>query len=235
MTKKEGQNTMECKDAKRYIHHYLDGDLSADNGAHLKAHLAGCEDCKLQYKQIEEVDAMVNFNMHSTIIRPERTEQDINALTERIMKAVPINKPRRSKKRFVQWLYRYPAITAAALFVVVMFASLAASYGQQSNVVVSASQEDLQLVQISGNTIIIPEGTHLTGDILVENGIIEIKGAVDGNVTVIDGQLVMASTGHIAGQSKTIDQALDWLWYKISSSVTNLIPEWNTSTIVSLL
>ena len=235
MTKKEGQNTMECQNANRYIHLYLDGDLSLTEVNELKVHLAQCSECKLQYKQLEEVDAMVKFNLSTSFNRPERSEQDIDALTNRIMKAVPINQPRKTKKRFVQWLYRYPALTAVALFIVVMVASLAASYSEQSNVVISASQDDINLVQISGNKVIVPEDAQLTGDLVVENGIIEIKGAIDGNVTVIDGQLVMASTGHIAGQSKTIDQALDWLWYKISSSVTNIIPEWHTSTLVSLL
>jgi anti-sigma factor RsiW len=235
MTKKEGQNTMECQNANRYIHLYLDGDLSLTEVSELKAHLAQCSECKLQYKQLEEVDAMVKFNLSTSFNRPERSEQDIDALTNRIMKAVPINQPRKTKKRFVQWLYRYPALTAVALFIVVMVASLAASYGEQNNVVISASQDDINLVQISGNKVIVPEDAQLTGDLVVENGIIEIKGAIDGNVTVIDGQLVMASTGYIAGQSKTIDQALDWLWYKISSSVTNIIPEWHTSTLVSLL
>jgi len=227
---------MECKDAKRYIHHYFDGDLSALDTTNLKTHLNQCEECKLQYKQIEQVDAMLQYNMHSTFMRHERSESDVKALTDRIMQSVPLKKPRKSKKRFVQWIYRYPGITAAALFVLVMFASLTASFGQDNNVIISASHDDLQHVQITGSTITIPEGSHLTGDLVVENGIIEIKGAVDGNVTVIDGQLVMASTGYIAGQSKTIDQALDWLWYKITSSVSNLIPEWNTSsTLVSLL
>lgn len=235
MIKKEGQNTMECKNARIYIQDYLDGELNADEKLALKLHLSDCKNCQKQYKEAEEVEAMVKYNMQASNNFPKRSEQDIQALTDKIMQGIPMNETRKSKKRFVKWIYKYPAITAAAVFVLVMLTSLAASYGQQSNITISASQDDLSLVKISGNTVTVPEGTHLTGDLLIENGIIEIKGAVDGNVTVIDGQLVMASTGYIAGQSKTIDQALDWLWYKISSSVTSLVPEWNTSTVVSLL
>src|SRR5690606_29149002 len=115
MTKKEGQNTMECKDAKRYIHHYFDGDLSTDETAHLKTHLLQCEACTLTYSEIEKVDAMLQFNMHASFMQQKRSEKDIEALTDRIMDAVPMKKPIKSKKRFVQWIYRYPAITAAAL------------------------------------------------------------------------------------------------------------------------
>lgn len=235
MIKKEGQNTMECKNAKIYIQDYLDGDLTGQEKLSLKLHLDECENCQKEYKEAEEIEAMVKYNMQASYNFPKRSEQDIEALTDKIMQSIPMKDSRKSKKRFVQWIYKYPAITAAAVFIFLMLTSLTASYSQQSNITISASQDDLNLVQISGNTVTVPEGTHLKGDLLIENGIIEIKGAVDGNVTVIDGQLVMASTGHIAGQSKTIDQALDWLWYKISSSVTSLVPEWNTSTLVSLL
>ncbi|MCY1462058.1 hypothetical protein D9M71_797900 [compost metagenome] len=86
------------------------------------------------------------------------------------------------------------------------------------------SGEDLQQLIIEGNTVIVPAGVHYTGDLTVENGKIEVQGEVDGNVTVVDGSMVLASTGHIAGQSRTIDQALDWIWYKVTQTIGGIAP-----------
>jgi hypothetical protein len=45
-----------------------------------------------------------------------------------------------------------------------------------------------------------------------------VLGDLEGNLTVIDGNVIpLASTAHIAGEIKTIDRAVDWMWYKVSS------------------
>ena len=215
---------MNCKVAKQYIHLHLDGELTVFEYEALQEHIGQCEECKLQYDQLEKVDAMAHFSLHSSYIRQERKPEEVNQLTNKIMKNLPKRAHTKTKKRFVAWIYRYPGLTAAALFIFVMVASVLASWDQDTRLVISASEHDLQYVQIQGNTIIVPEGAELTGDLVVENGIVEVKGAVGGDVTVIDGKMVLASTGHIAGQSKTIDQALDWFWYKMISSFSDVIP-----------
>ncbi|MNO05927.1 Anti-sigma-W factor RsiW [compost metagenome] len=50
----------------------------------------------------------------------------------------------------------------------------------------------------------------------MQNGEARVYGDVEGNVTVIDGSYYQASTAHIAGQVKSIDQTLDWIWYKVT-------------------
>jgi cytoskeletal protein CcmA (bactofilin family) len=71
---------------------------------------------------------------------------------------------------------------------------------------------------IEGNKVTIPEGEKITGDLTVVNGDVQVLGDLEGNLTVIDGNLApLASTAHIAGQVKTIDRAVDWIWYKVSS------------------
>jgi hypothetical protein len=56
----------------------------------------------------------------------------------------------------------------------------------------------------------------------VSNGKANVLGDVEGNVTVIEGSFYQASTAHISGQVKTIDQALDWFWYKVTNSMSSL-------------
>lgn len=216
---------MECKVANDAIHQYLDGELDIEQYRQLKAHMDNCPSCKHKYEQLEKTDAMAQFTLHTTSSATERSELDVARLKNSILAQLPVKKRNQSKARFVRWLYKYPGLTAAAMFIVVMFISAFASWEQDNKLVISGSQEDLQYIQINGNTVIVPEGSQLTGDLVVENGIVEVQGAVEGNVTVIDGQMVLASTGYIAGQSKTIDQALDWIWYKLTSSITEAIPQ----------
>ncbi|GIP19167.1 hypothetical protein J40TS1_48090 [Paenibacillus montaniterrae] len=216
---------MNCKVAIEFIHQYLDGELDSKQFEQLQTHLQQCEGCMKTYEQLERTDALSRFALQSSIVNTGRSEADVNQLKHSIMANLPKHRHAPSKARFVRWLYRYPGLTAAAVFLVVMVFSFFASWDHDAKLIISGSQDDLQHIVINGNTVIVPEGVELTGDLVVENGIVEVKGAVSGNVTVIDGQMVLASTGHIAGQSKVIDQALDWFWYKVTSSFSEVIPQ----------
>ncbi|MFC6335201.1 zf-HC2 domain-containing protein [Paenibacillus septentrionalis] len=215
---------MNCKVAIEFIHQYLDGELENHQHEQLNTHLKQCESCMKTYEQLERTDALSRFALQSSMAN-ERKPAEVSNLKQSILAQLPSTRSTQSKARFVRWLYRYPGLTAAAVFLAVMVISMFASWDQDAKLVISGSQEDLQYIVIEGNTVIVPEGIELTGDLVVENGIVEVKGAVSGDVTVIDGQMVLASTGHIAGQSKVIDQALDWFWYKVTSSFSDVIPQ----------
>ncbi|MFD0961063.1 zf-HC2 domain-containing protein [Paenibacillus chungangensis] len=207
---------MECKVAISKIHHYLDGDSTRDEVAVLQAHMNQCPECRARFSELEKADAAVMHALEA--VRPAKVydEQASAELKQRIMQQLP---PVKNRKRsgLIRMIYRYPGLTAAAVFLLVMLGSVFASWDQSTQMVVSG--EDLQHVVIDGNKVIVPAGVEVTGNLTVENGIIEVEGAVSGDVTVIDGSMVLASTGHIAGQSRTIDQALDWFWYKVTSTL----------------
>ncbi|MHA6481035.1 zf-HC2 domain-containing protein [Paenibacillus sp. strain BS8-2] len=212
---------MECKVAIVKIHDYLDGELPREEKGALHAHMSGCLDCRTRFEQLEKTDAAAFLAMEGAA--PSVTGYDATAsmaLKNRIMTSLPKGKAK-ERNRFVRLIYRYPGLTAAALFLVVMFGSMFASWEQDAKLIVSG--EDLQSVVINGNTVIVPEGVALTGNLTVENGTLEVQGSIDGDVTVIDGSMVLASTGHIAGHSRTIDQALDWFWYRVISTFNNTV------------
>lgn len=81
---------------------------------------------------------------------------------------------------------------------------------------------DLDAVIIEGNKVTVPEGAVVKGDLTVKNGVTEVYGEIKGNLTVIDGSMNLASTAKIIGQERTINQVLEWLWYKVSSTVNEL-------------
>ncbi|ASA24299.1 zf-HC2 domain-containing protein [Paenibacillus donghaensis] len=200
---------MECKLAVSMMHDYLDDDLPAQQQKELKEHLLSCPDCRIKFKELEQTDMLMFSLMHQNAAASDE-------LVGRIMNALP--KPKK-EKAFVTWIKRHPALTAASLFLVVMLMSAATFWNQNTQLVVRGS--DLDQVVIKGDTVIVPSGHTITGDLTVENGKTQVYGEVNGNVTVIDGSLYKASTAHISGQAKNIDQAVSWLWYK----VTNMFSE----------
>src|SRR5699024_1650114 len=91
-----------------------------------------------------------------------------------------------------------------------------------------SKQEDLI---IEGDTVIVPEGITVDGDLVVKNGNLKIEGTVDGNVTLINGKLVddemdreelMASVGEVNGDFKVVDQVFELLWYTLRHVFTSI-------------
>ncbi|MFF2483876.1 zf-HC2 domain-containing protein [Paenibacillus sp. NPDC058071] len=210
---------MECTVAKVWIHDYLDGELPREEAEQLKAHLESCPACLDRYEQMEKTEALLFDTLEHRRI-PGYGLTEAAKLTERIMAQLPEEKLPQQRKGALRFLYRYPGLAVAAVFVLVMLGSAMSMWEKDTKLIVSG--EDLQQVVIEGNTVTIPEGVHFKGNLIVENGRAEVRGEVEGNVTVIDGSLNLASTGHIAGQSRTIDQALDWFWYKVTQTFSGL-------------
>ncbi|WP_169088162.1 zf-HC2 domain-containing protein [Paenibacillus sp. PL91] len=206
---------MNCNVAIVWMHDYLDGELPVEDILTLKSHLLSCPACRSRFEQLQKTDAAVFHTVEAIKPAAEYDKKASELLTQRIMQQLP-KKQSKQRNRIVRFIYRYPGVTAAAVFVLVMLGSFFTMWEEDTKLIVAG--EDLQQVIIEGNTVIVPEGAHLTGNLTVENGIANVKGEVDGNVTVIDGTLNLASTGHIAGQSRTIDQALDWFWYKVTQT-----------------
>ncbi|MRN57044.1 zf-HC2 domain-containing protein [Paenibacillus sp. 19GGS1-52] len=200
---------MECKLAVSMMHDYLDDDLPGQQQRELKEHLLSCTDCRVKFKELEQTDMLMFSLMHHNPVASED-------LVDRIMNSIPKSKKERG---FVTWIKRHPALTAASLFLVVMLMSTVTLGNSDRQLVVRGS--DLDQVVIKGDTVIVPSGKVISGDLTVENGKTQVFGEVNGNVTVIDGSLYQASTAHISGQVKSIDQAVSWIWYK----VTNMFSE----------
>ncbi|MBB6729783.1 zf-HC2 domain-containing protein [Cohnella zeiphila] len=193
---------MECKAAIAYMHDYLDRELPREQTLELQKHLASCAECRTRLEALEKTDALMRT------LASEKTPDD---LTYRIMKSLPKS---RNPRAWTTWVRRHPAMSAAAMFIVVMVSSFVAMWNQNQQLTVRG---DLDHVVIQGHTVIVPAGQQVAGDLTVENGVAQVMGDVQGNLTVIDGNVTLASTAHIAGKVKTIDRAVDWAWYKVTS------------------
>lgn len=194
---------MKCSVAVAWMHEYLDGDLERGSAASLKQHMLECPECRKRFDQLAQTEALV---------RSEPMQAAPAGLEERILQSLPGT---RRPAAWTGWVRRHPAISAAALFLVVMLSSFVTMWNQDRQLQVAGP--DLDNLIIEGRTVIVPEGVEVSGDLTVVNGTADVYGDVKGNLTVIDGKAMLASTAHIAGRVKEIDQVVDWAWYKVRS------------------
>ncbi|MFP3918254.1 zf-HC2 domain-containing protein [Lysinibacillus telephonicus] len=188
-----------------YMHEYFDGDISREHEQQLKKHLQVCSDCQQHMHQLSDTIAFVKSAAHITA--PPHFE-------EQVMKRLPKGKNRVGLQK---WFRRHPIIVAAAVFFLFMSATLLSSYPNDE---FSVTKQPNLIVD--GQTVIVPEGEVVKGDIVVKNGDIVIEGEVDGNVTVINGQY-MASTAVVTGQIEEIDETFEWLWYEIKDLANDFV------------
>ncbi|QGQ99210.1 anti-sigma factor [Paenibacillus psychroresistens] len=197
---------MNCNEALPWMHEYLDGDLTGTPLTELKKHLLSCQACSLRYRKMQNTEAMVRSLPH--LAAPAD-------LTDRIMASLP-KQPKRSNA-WLQWIKRHPAISVASMFIFVMLSASLSMWNSDTELVVKGAS--LEQVVIKGDTVYVPAGHTVNGNLMVKNGKIQIDGQVNGNLVVIDGTYNLASTAHISGKIKQVDQALDWLWFEVNEYV----------------
>ncbi|USB32711.1 zf-HC2 domain-containing protein [Paenibacillus sp. YPG26] len=202
---------MDCKQAASLMHDYLDEDLERAQALELKKHLVQCPSCNMHFQELEQTEMMLFHAVKSSV--PSASDE----LVERIMREIP---GKRRQRVWMKWIKRHPALTAVAMFLFVMLFSTMSLWKADDQLIVKGA--GLDQVVIEGRTVIVPNGKTIAGDLTVENGKAQIYGEVDGNLTVIDGSLYQASTAKISGDVKSIDQALDWIWYKITNTFTEV-------------
>ncbi len=199
----KGMADMECKIAVAWMHIYLDGELGREGAESLKQHMRECPACRARFDALAQTEAFV---------RAVPSVPVPDGLGSRILAAVP------NKRRPVAWagfVRRHPGMAAAAMFVVVMLSSFVAMWNQDQQLTVSGA--DLDQLVVEGTTVVVPEGKVISGNLTVTNGSAKVLGEVKGDLTVIDGNIMLASTAHIAGHVEEIDRAIDWAWYKLRS------------------
>jgi anti-sigma factor RsiW len=185
-----------------YMHEYLDEEISADHEKELREHIQVCGDCHQYFHELKKTIALVQSTSH--IHAP-------NDFVNKVMVRLPKEKKKVSIKR---WFMGHPFLTAAVLFLVLMGGSLVSVWNQDGQF--SVSKQANLIVQ--NNTVIVPEGEIIKGDITVRNGNLKIEGEVDGDVTIINGERYMASAGKVTGEIKEINEVFEWVWYHIQNT-----------------
>ena len=202
---------MDCKkDVIPLMHHFLDGDISREDKTKLRKHLEQCSDCQKHFHELKRTISWIK-NAEPVMAPVDFTQQ--------VMQKLPTEK---KHVKYMRWFKMHPVITAAAIFFILMLSGAFSAWQQDSKLTVS-KQDDLI---IQGDTVIVPEGVTVDGDLVVKNGNLKIEGTVDGNVTLINGKLIqdqlngeglMASVGEVNGEFKKVDQVFEWIWFNLQN------------------
>ncbi|MEV9642026.1 anti-sigma factor [Mammaliicoccus sciuri] len=196
------------KHVVHYMHAFLDGEISSEEEKILTKHLESCEDCKALMGELEQTETL--FENVATVQAP-------SGFSNNVMARLPQPNKQKGPKK---WLRQHPMMAAAALFLILMSASFFSSFENEQQFSFTKQPN----IIVEGETVIVPAGEVVKGDLVVKNGDLRIEGEVDGDVTVIRGSKYMASTAVITGSSEEIDEVFDWLWYKIKSVAKEVIP-----------
>ncbi|SDN80423.1 anti-sigma factor [Bacillus sp. OK048] len=205
---------MKCEEEiVELMHEYLDEDIDPQNEMILREHLKGCKDCETLFNEFKRTIAVVKGS--------SRMQAPPN-FTANVMARLPKEKKKVGVQR---WMRNHPLIAAASLFLVLMMGSIFSTWNQEREFSVS-KQENL-IVQ--NDTVIVPEGEVVKGDVIVRNGKLKIEGEVQGNVTVINGEQYLASAGRVTGQIEEVNEVFDWIWYHMKKTAIEVVDIFNES------
>ena len=198
---------MKCADeAVLLMHKHLDDDLTKEEEIELRQHLQDCDDCQKHFHELKRTIAMV---------QSANQVQAPSGFTDRVMQNLPQQKKSLGYKR---WLKAHPVLTAAAIFFILMFGGLFSTWSQDQHISVSKQKD----IVIEDNTVIVPEGKIVEGDLVVKNGDLKIEGKVNGDVVLINGENLKASAGEVTGELNHVNQMFEWMWYNLKKTTKDI-------------
>ncbi|PLR75805.1 anti-sigma factor [Bacillus sp. V3-13] len=200
---------MKCpEEIVEYMHEYLDDEISAEHEQELRKHLQDCPDCQTHFHELKKAIALVQSTSH--IQAPLNFTADVMSRL-----------PKENRKIGIQrWFRHHPFLTAASLFLVLMMGSLFSAWNEEDQQFSVSKQPNLI---VENNTVIVPKGEVVEGDVTVKNGNLKIEGEVKGNVTVINGENYLASAGQVTGEIKEVNEMFDWIWYHIKKTAKEVV------------
>lgn len=188
-----------------YMHEYLDDEISEEHEKILREHLQSCSDCQEYFRELNKAIALVQSTSHI---------QASDDFTSKVMAGLPKEK---KKTEIQRWFRSHPLLTAASLFLALMTGSIFSTWNEEHQFSVSKQPNLI----VENDTVIVPEGEVVKGDVVVRNGKVKIEGEVQGDVTVINGEKYMASAGNVTGEITEVNEVFEWIWYHIKDTVKN--------------
>lgn len=203
---------MKCdEEIVELMHEYLDDEIEPQNEMILRDHLKSCKECETLFNEFKKTIAVVKGT--------SRMQAPPN-FTAKVMASLP---KERKKVGMQRWLRNHPLIAAASLFLVLMTGSVFSTWNQEREFSVSKHEN----LVIQNDTVIVPEGEVVKGDVVVRNGVLKIEGEVQGDVTIINGEKYLASAGHVTGQIEEVNEVFDWIWYHMKRIAFEVVDIFN--------
>ncbi|TWI54124.1 anti-sigma factor family protein [Halalkalibacter nanhaiisediminis] len=202
---------MKCEQHyEELIQAFLDGEATEGEKEQLDAHLAHCPSCRQHFHELKKVIAFVQSSSH--IEAPA-------GFTEGVMAKLP---ERKQASKWKQWTRQHPILIAAAIFILLMSASISSLWDNGDEQVVVTGSGQIVIDQETGK-VLVPEGEVIEGDLIVRNGSLQVDGEVRGNVLLVNSEPYLASAGHVSGDIDEVNQVLEWVWYHIKGFFKDVV------------
>ncbi|SES15856.1 zf-HC2 domain-containing protein [Salipaludibacillus aurantiacus] len=202
---------MACsQENQKHIYKYLDEEMTLLEKKQFEAHIMKCDECHAQLRELRKTVAIIQSASHFEAPK---------GFTDNVMKQLPKQSKSQTWKNFMR---KHPFILAAATFFLIFAVSLSAAFSDDDKEIVVKGEGQF-IVDETRGVVIIPEGESISGDLIVRNGDIEIAGEVTGNITVINGEYLLASAEQVSGEIEEINQFMDWLWFQTKSFFSEVV------------
>jgi len=187
---------LSCHDRNDQIHRYLDEEMDTQERIEFETHLASCRSC--QHSLTELGQAIQHVTAAEWLKAPHMFTEDVLSQLQEISP---------QKRNWRVPFIKYTGIAAAAVLVLGMGMMAAApdEFALQA--------KNTQGLIVEDGKVIIPEGSRYQGNLVVQNGDLEVRGDVNGNVTTVGGKIYRAAGADISGEVDEVDEALEKLWY----------------------
>ncbi|WP_423800354.1 zf-HC2 domain-containing protein [Neobacillus sp. SAB-20_R2A] len=189
------------------MHEYLDEEIDSEKEKVLRLHLQNCKDCETIFNELKKTIAFVKSV--SNMQAPAN-------FTANVLARLPKEK---KKVLMTRWFKNHPILTAASLFVVLMGGSLMSTWNHEREFSVTKQRNLI----VKNNTVIVPKGEVVKGDVVVRNGTLRIEGEIQGDATVINGEKYLASAGHVTGDIEVVNEVFDWVWYQMKKTAKDVV------------
>lgn len=203
---------MSCiQEMSERLHRYLDEEMTVTERQEYETHLAFCSTCMTQFTEVGV--AIQKVSQVEWVKAP-------SGFTEQLMAQVEVTYP--PKRNWRVPIVKYSGIAAAVLLVF----GTGVMWAQPRGFSYQASHSSKGLV-VADNKVIVPAGSVYNGDLTIQNGDVEVRGKVNGNVTALNGNVYVdrALGADISGETDEVNQELEkWVYYgkQLLHDLTNL-------------
>ncbi|HEU4965218.1 MAG TPA: zf-HC2 domain-containing protein [Bacilli bacterium] len=200
---------MSCQPMDERIHAYLDDELDATERTDFEAHIAACPDCRTHLSELGY--AIQKLSQAEWLKAP-------TGFTESLMDRLQAEAP--PKRDWRVPIMKWSGIAASVLLVfgLGLYAATPDQFALQA--------EDTQGLVVADGKVIVPEGSVYTGDLVIQNGDVEVRGKVNGNVTALNGRVVRMAGADISGETAEVDEAMEKLVY-YGKQLWQEVTEWS--------
>lgn len=196
---------MDCAtDTVILMHKAMDGEADEKEKQQLRLHLDQCRRCRKHFEQLQKTVTMVQGTSHGSAP---------GDLKGNIMVQLPTQN---RFSRVKHWCQHHPVLMAAGLLLLLIGSYLFALWEVSPSVSIGGKGH----VQRDDGMVIVPEDEVINGDLTVQNHDLLIKGKVNGQVVVINGQSSLQAKGDVSGPIKNMNGVMAWIGYQIKHLLT---------------